>query len=86
VTNFSEKNPQDAGWINGGFFCMSKDALKMIDSPDVSLESTPMTNLVNARELNAYQHHGFWQGMDTIRDREVLEELWKSGRAPWLKS
>jgi glucose-1-phosphate cytidylyltransferase len=83
VTSFSEKKPQDAGWINGGYFCMTKNILKMIDDESYSLESLPMEKLVSKSELNAYRHEGFWQGMDTIRDRQLLEELWQSENAPW---
>lgn len=86
VTSFSEKRPQDAGWINGGFFCMTKSILNMIDDESYSLESAPMEKLVNNSELNAYRHEGFWQGMDTIRDRQLLEDLWRSKNAPWLVS
>lgn len=84
VTSFSEKRPQDAGWINGGYFCMTKNILTMIDGESYSLESLPMEKLVSKSELNAYRHEGFWQGMDTIRDRQLLEELWDSNNAPWL--
>lgn len=85
VITFSEKNPQDVGWINGGFFCMKKEILEFIENSEMSLEGDPMSKLVEANQLNAFQHEGFWQGMDTIRDREILESLWKSGKAPWIK-
>ena len=83
VLSFSEKNPQHEGWINGGFFVFEKKVLDFVPQENISLESTPMENLVNSNELNAFVHSGFWQGMDTIRDRDVLQEIWKKGNAPW---
>lgn len=85
VERFSEKNPQDAGWINGGFFCFSKSICDYIPSSSTSLESTPLEKLVSERELSAYTHEGFWQPMDTLRDRHTLETLWQEGNAPWKR-
>ena len=84
VTKFAEKDPQDAGWINGGFFCLNKRVCSFISDSTTSFESQPLTHLVDIRELTAYEHHGWWQPMDTIRDKRSLESLWEKGEAPWL--
>jgi glucose-1-phosphate cytidylyltransferase len=84
VTRFAEKDPQDAGWINGGFFCLEKEVCSYILDSAVSFESEPLNNLVSAGELSAFQHHGWWQPMDTLRDKRSLESLWERGEAPWL--
>lgn len=85
VKRFSEKNPQDAGWINGGFFCFSKAICDYVPGPMTSLESTPLEKLVEDEELSAFTHEGFWQPMDTLRDKKTLETLWQSGSAPWKR-
>ena len=85
VMRFSEKNPQDAGWINGGFFCFSKSICDYIPGPLTSLESTPLEKLVEEKELSAFTHEGFWQPMDTLRDKKTLESLWQDGNAPWKR-
>lgn len=82
VTGFMEKPKGDGGYINGGFFVLSPACLDYIDR-DVSWESDPMTRLARAGELMAFEHDGFWQPIDTLRDKNLLEELWSSGRAPW---
>ena len=84
VTKFAEKDPQDAGWINGGFFCLNKDVCKFISNSTTSFESEPLTHLVQIQQLSAYEHHGWWQPMDTLRDKRTLESLWDKGDAPWL--
>lgn len=84
VTRFAEKDPQDAGWINGGFFCLEKEICSYILDSSVSFESEPLSNLVSAGELTAFEHHGWWQPMDTLRDKRSLESLWEKGDAPWL--
>jgi len=84
VTKFAEKNPQDAGWINGGFFCLNKKVCSFISDTTTSFESKPMNELVAIEELTAYEHHGWWQPMDTLRDKRSLESLWEKGDAPWL--
>jgi glucose-1-phosphate cytidylyltransferase len=84
VTKFAEKDPQDAGWINGGFFCLNKRVCSFISDSTTSFESQPLTHLVDIRELTAYEHHGWWQPMDTLRDKRSLESLWEKGEAPWL--
>jgi glucose-1-phosphate cytidylyltransferase len=84
VTKFAEKDPQDAGWINGGFFCLNKRVCSFISDSTTSFESQPLNHLVDIRELTAYEHHGWWQPMDTLRDKRSLESLWEKGEAPWL--
>jgi glucose-1-phosphate cytidylyltransferase len=85
VTKFSEKDPQDAGWINGGFFCLNKRVCTFITDSTTSFESEPLNQLVAIEQLTAYEHHGWWQPMDTLRDKRSLEALWNSGEAPWTK-
>lgn len=84
VTRFAEKDPQDAGWINGGFFCLKKSICNYISDETTSFESEPLNHLVEIHELSAYEHHGWWQPMDTLRDKRSLESLWNAGGAPWL--
>ena len=85
VTKFAEKDPQDQGWINGGFFCLNKKICSFIQDSQISLEREPMNTLVGMRELTAFEHYGWWQPMDTLRDKRELESIWQSGKAPWLK-
>ena len=84
VTKFAEKDPQDAGWINGGFFCLNKKVCSFIPDSTTSFESEPLKKLVSLDELIAYEHHGWWQPMDTLRDKRALQLLWDNGEAPWL--
>jgi glucose-1-phosphate cytidylyltransferase len=84
VTKFAEKDPQDAGWINGGFFCLNKKVCSFISDSTTSFESEPLNHLVAIEELTAYEHQGWWQPMDTLRDKRTLESLWEKGEAPWL--
>jgi glucose-1-phosphate cytidylyltransferase len=84
VTKFAEKDPQDAGWINGGFFCLNKKVCDFISDSTTSFESEPLTHLVKIQELTAFEHNGFWQPMDTLRDKRTLESIWDKGDAPWL--
>ena len=83
VTRFHEKPKGDGAFINGGFFVLSSKILARIDSDDCVLENRPLIDLANEGQLMAYRHEGFWRPMDTLRDRNELEEIWKSGRAPW---
>jgi glucose-1-phosphate cytidylyltransferase len=83
VRSFKEKPQGDGGMINGGFFVLSPEVLKLIDGDSCTWEREPLEALANAGELAAYQHTGFWQPMDTLRDKTHLEELWQSGKAPW---
>jgi glucose-1-phosphate cytidylyltransferase len=85
VTKFAEKDPQDAGWINGGFFCLSKKICQFISDSTISFESEPLNHLVRIQELSAYEHHDWWQPMDTLRDKRTLESLWNKGDAPWVR-
>jgi glucose-1-phosphate cytidylyltransferase len=84
VSKFAEKDPQDAGWINGGFFCLNKKICEYILDESTSFESEPMNKLVSIQELSAFEHNGWWQPMDTLRDKRTLVSLWEKGRAPWL--
>lgn len=87
VMQFKEKPQADQGWINGGFFVMEPKALDHFPMGDETvLEKQPLENLANSRELIAFQHTGFWQCMDTLRDKDYLESLWKSNDAPWCGS
>ena len=83
VKHFREKPKGDNAWVNGGFFVLNAAAIDYIDGDATSWEKEPMENLVNDGELCAYKHSGFWQPMDTLRDRMLLEDLWKSGKSPW---
>ena len=83
VHGFQEKPQGDGGWINGGFFIMSPKVIDYIDSDETVWEREPMERLAQEGQLSAYFHHGFWQPMDTLRDKVHLEELWQAGKAPW---
>jgi glucose-1-phosphate cytidylyltransferase len=83
VTKFAEKDPQDAGWINGGFFCLNKKVCSFIRDSTTSFESEPLNQLVALEQLTAFEHHGWWQPMDTLRDKRDLESIWNKGNAPW---
>lgn len=84
VRTFQEKPTGDGGWINGGFFVLSPKVISYIpDDPEVMWEREPMERLAAEGNLSAYRHEGFWQPMDTLRDKQNLEEMWNSGRAPW---
>jgi len=84
VTRFVEKTPGDgAGLINGGFFVLSPRCLQLIDGDSTSWEAEPLTTLARECQLMAFEHEGFWRPMDTLRDKNHLEELWSSGAAPW---
>ena len=83
VTGFVEKPRGDGGLINGGFFVLSPRCLDLIAGDGTSWEVEPLTQLAAMDELRAHRHEGFWQPMDTLREKNLLEELWASGRAPW---
>jgi glucose-1-phosphate cytidylyltransferase len=83
VTSFQEKPAGDGAWVNGGFFVLEPSVLKYIDDDHTSWESEPLARLASDDQLRAFQHAGFWQAMDTMRDKNQLEELWDSGNAPW---
>jgi glucose-1-phosphate cytidylyltransferase len=83
VVDFMEKPKGDGGMINGGFFVLSPKVLSTIEGDHTIWEQEPLNKLAQAGELMAWEHHGFWQPMDTLRDKHMLEELWTAGRAPW---
>jgi glucose-1-phosphate cytidylyltransferase len=83
INRFEEKPPSGDGWINGGFFVLEPPVLDLIEGDSTLWERHPLETLADRRELAAYRHDGFWQPMDTLRDKLHLEDLWNSGRAPW---
>jgi len=83
VKGFLEKPRGDGGWINGGYFVLSTDVLDLIEGDETSWEGEPLVQLAKKNQLRAFEHHDFWQPMDTLRDKNLLEELWESGNAPW---
>lgn len=83
ISSFVEKPDGDGNWVNGGFFIFDYSFLDLIPEGNVMLEQAPLQNLVDIGELNAYRHRGFWKPMDTLRDKNELESLWQSGKAPW---
>jgi glucose-1-phosphate cytidylyltransferase len=85
VSGFTEKPPGDGGLINGGFFVLSPKVLDYIDDDYTAWEGAPLQKLASQNELMAYEHKGFWQPMDTLREKNLLDELWNSGKAPWKK-
>lgn len=85
VMSFKEKPKGDGGMINGGFFVLSPKVLERITGDDCVWEQQPLMSLAADGELMAYEHYGFWQPMDTLRDKNYLEELWQAGKAPWKK-
>ena len=84
VTSFTEKNQAQAGWINGGFFIFEPAFLDFISDDASVLEAEPLEKVAELGELMAYRHDGFWQCMDTLRDRRYLESLLSGGSAPWV--
>jgi glucose-1-phosphate cytidylyltransferase len=83
VLRFSEKPQTAEGWINGGFFVLNRQVLDYIDGDATTWELSPLERLAAEGELMAYKHEGFWQPMDTLREKQQLEQLWQSGKAPW---
>ena len=83
VTRFVEKPRGDGGVINGGFFVLSPKVLDFIDGDKTSWEGVPLAKLAEIGEMMAFEHKGFWQPMDTLREKNLLEELWATGKAPW---
>ena len=86
VKSFIEKPKSESGWINGGFFVLEKKVLKYIKDPSEAWETGPLPKLVKENQLLSYKHHGFWQPMDTLREKFILNNLWKEGKAPWIKN
>jgi glucose-1-phosphate cytidylyltransferase len=83
ITSFEEKPQGDGGWINGGFFVLSPKVLDYIEGDATVWERSPMERLARDGQLGSFFHKGFWQPMDTLREKNHLEELWASGDAPW---
>ncbi|MCX7197563.1 MAG: glucose-1-phosphate cytidylyltransferase [Proteobacteria bacterium] len=85
VDRFEEKPRGDNAWINGGFFVLSPKVIDLIDGDATHWERDPLERLTTAGQLSAFRHRGFWQPMDTLRDKTLLEQLWVSGKAPWKR-
>ena len=83
VSSFAEKPQTAEGWINGAFFVLEPEALDYIDGDETMFEHAPMERLAADEQLMAYKHHSFWQCMDTLREKQILQNLWDSGKAPW---
>jgi glucose-1-phosphate cytidylyltransferase len=83
IAHFMEKPEGDGAWINGGFFVLEPEVLNYIDGDLISWERGPLSTLAKEGKLSAFKHEGFWQPMDTLRDKIYLEELWNSGKPPW---
>lgn len=83
VVGFQEKPQGDGGWINGGFFVLNRKVIDLIDGDATVWEKEPLQKLANSNQLMTYKHEGFWQPMDTLREKTQLEEMWASGKAPW---
>ncbi len=83
VVSFKEKPAGDGSWINGGFFVLEPQVLNLVRSDETIFEREPLEHLAGKGELVAYRHEGFWYAMDTLRDKNHLENLWQSGKAPW---
>ena len=85
VVSFQEKPQLHDGWINGGYFILEPEFFDLIDGDSTILEREPLERAAAMDQLRAWRHEGYWQCMDTKRDRDALEELWNSGKAPWKK-
>lgn len=83
VERFQEKPEGDGSWINGGYFVLKPDVLNLIEGDQSSWEGDPLNRLANDGQLAAFKHEGFWQPMDTLREKNLLNDLWNSGNAPW---
>ena len=83
ILSFREKSKSDTGWINCGFMVLDPKVLNYIDGDETVFERTPLETLATEGNLKCYRHEGFWRCMDTLRDKESLEALWASGKAPW---
>lgn len=83
VCGFTEKPRGDGAWINGGFFILQPEVIDLIPDDLTSWEEAPMRHLANSGQMGAFEHTGFWQPMDTLREKNLLEDLWQSGKAPW---
>lgn len=85
VNSFVEKPVGDRGWINGGFFVLDYRIFDYLDEDATVFEKAPLEKLTQLSELSAYKHYGYWQSMDSLRDKNILEEAWKTGCAPWKR-
>lgn len=85
ILSFREKSKEDSGWINGGFMVLESAVCDYIAGDHISFEREPLESLAQDRQLMAYKHYGYWQCMDTLRDKEALEKVWETGKAPWKK-
>ncbi len=85
VTHFGEKNQADAGWINGGFFVLEREVANYISGDDEPFETGALPRMVSKKQLGSFHHHGFWQPMDTLREKHDLEKMTSLGVPPWLK-
>ena len=83
IMDFNEKSQADEGWINGGFFVLNRKVIDFVENDQTSWEREPLQQLAQADQLVGYRHYGFWSCMDTLREKQYLEELWASGNAPW---
>jgi glucose-1-phosphate cytidylyltransferase len=83
VLNFQEKPQGDGGWINGGYFVLEPEVFDLLEGDQTSWESETLPMIAHKQELSAFNHHGFWQAMDTLRDKNYLESLWENASAPW---
>lgn len=83
ITSFAEKPKGDGAWINGGFFVLNPKVIELISGDDSIWEREPLEKLAKDKQLNAFKHYGFWQPMDTLRDKNYLEDLWATGHAKW---
>jgi glucose-1-phosphate cytidylyltransferase len=84
VQTFQEKPAGDGAWINGGFFVLEPGVLNLIENDLTVWEQEPLIQLADSKQLSSYKHTGFWQAMDTLREKNLLESLWLTGRAPWM--
>ena len=83
VASFQEKPHDDTGWVNGGFFVIEPNVFEYINGDETMWEKEPLERLTRERQLGAYKHYGFWQPMDTLRDKNKLQQIWESGIVPW---
>ncbi|MCR5295387.1 MAG: glucose-1-phosphate cytidylyltransferase [Lachnospiraceae bacterium] len=83
ISNFREKKQEDGGWINAGFMVLEPGIFELIEGDDTVFEAYPLNEAARRGQLNGYRHYGFWQCMDTMREKNYLEKLWASGEAPW---
>ncbi len=83
ITNFKEKKKEDGGWINAGYMVLEPEIFDLIEGDQTVFEQYPLAESARRGKMNGYRHHGFWQCMDTMREKEMLEKMWASGHAPW---